>query len=237
MALTPAQRWRKKIAAQQALREKTALDDSPANRSVAVSDLALDIQQLREIEKVEDRIAHKVSFLLPKWLPQVEKYIADGMVYPFPALVYCMVWSFDAGDFERALDYAEISVEQGQHMPENFNTSPGAFIALSFRDWIEMEYGRGNSVEPYFSRAFSLITEVWEVNEELQAIWFVLAARLVLRGGDGKQTTPAQLSNIDQLEHAKIFLLGAEAVYPIKSGAKTLLNKIDARLRMLTRNK
>lgn len=236
MALTIAQRWRKKVLAQEKLRAGLALENSPGNRGVVQSDLALDVAHLRDLERVDQRVERKRDVLLPKWLPQVEQYIAEGEIYPYPALVYCMVWSFDVGDFERCIDYAEIAIGQGQPMPENFDNSAGAFVADNFRDWVEIEYSKGNSVEPYFSRVFTLITEKWPLHEELTARWYVLAARLALRGPEGKQCAPALLSNLDQLEKASNLLLKAEEVYPKKSGAKTLLNKVTARLRALTRD-
>lgn len=236
MGLTSAQRWRAKMLAQQKLRACEELNNSPENRGVMSADLAMDINQLRDMERIEHRTEHKRDVLLPKWLPQVERYLAEGEIFPFLPLVYCMVWSVDVGDFERAIDYAEVAVSQGQSMPENFGNSSGAFIADNFRDWVEEEYKKGNSVEPYFTRVFDLITGVWELHEELTARWYVLAARLELRGPDGVESVPGVISNMDALEKAAGYLAKAAEICPKKSGAKTLTNKVAARLRALTRD-
>lgn len=233
MALTLAQRWKQKILAQEALRQGIALADTPESSDAMRDDLHLDVQQLRDMERREQREEYKLNVLLPKWLPQVEQYLAQSDIYPCPALVYCMIWSFDIGDFERCLELASVVVDEGQPMPENFSNSAGAFVADNFRDWVEAEYGKGNGVEPYFSQVFELITRVWRLNEELTARWFVLAARLALRGSDGRQAAPAQIVEPEKLTQALALLQQAEAVSPAKSGAKTLMNKVVSRLRAL----
>ncbi|MDK7998564.1 phage terminase small subunit [Klebsiella oxytoca] len=236
MTMTVAQRWRAKILAQQQLQAREALESTPQNLGVIDQDLHFDIEQLRDIERIDQRAERKRDVLLPKWLPQVEKYIQSGESYPFLPLVYCMVWLIDTGEFEHGIDLAEVAVAQGQKMPENFDNSPGAFIADNFRDWVELEYRQGHSVEPFFTRIFTLITEKWQLHEELTARWYVLAARLALRGADGKETAPSMISNVDTLEKAAALLAKADEVCPKKSGTKTLTNKIASRLRALTRD-
>lgn len=230
-----AQRWKNKVRALQQIQTGQALASVKSSLGAVDADLALDVKFLCQIERREDREERKRNVLLPKWLPQAEAYITAGDVYPFLPLVYCMIWSMDVGDFDRALELAEVVVDQGQGMPENFNNSPGAFIADNFRDWVELEYAAGRSVEPYFSWVFELITQRWKLNETLTARWFVLAARLMLRGEDGRQATPRHFNNLDVLETALDYLQKAKDICPSKSGAGTLFNKITSRVNALQR--
>lgn len=236
MKLTPAMRWRANVEAQRKLREQEALSNSPQDRRAADCDLAIDVKYLREgFELIEQRIGHKRTVLLPKWLPQVESYVAAGDNYAFPALGYCIIWLFDTGEFDRALSLADLAISQGQPMPENFASSLPAFVADTVREWADSEYEQGRSVEPYFSRVFPKVTSEWNLHEEIRAKWFVLAARLALRGEDGKQAAPSAFTRVAPLNTAAEHLNNAMALTK-KSGARTLLNKIGARLRVLTRD-
>lgn len=232
---TPAQRWRRSQLALKKLRSNELLSSSPQDKRAAECDIELDRRMLSEqCETIEQRAAMKRDILLPKWLPQVESYLATGEVYPSLPFVLSTIWLFDVGDFDRGIDYAVLAIEQKQPMPENFSSSMGAFVADTVRDWTEREYAAGRSVEPYFSRVFSLITDEWDLHEELTARWYKLAGTLQLRGPDGMQVKPAQLSNLDVLERAQALLQRAEEISS-KAGARTLLNNVAARIRALSR--
>lgn len=233
--ITPARRWRNRILAQQKLRNSELLTSSPQDRRAAECELELDVRRLRESsEQIAQRIEIKRNELLPKWLPRVERYISSGESYRNPELVYCAIWSFDVGDFERGIDYALLAIEQAQPMPDNFSSSMGAFVADTVREWAEREYSHGRSVEPYFSQVFELVTDKWHLHEELTAKWYKLAARLLLRGADGKQAPATAFNNLDTLEQAQGLLLRARDLSD-KVGAKTLYEKVTARIKALTR--
>lgn len=42
--------------------------------------LETDVEQVRSLPLIADRVEHKRNVLLPKWLPTVEAYLASGGV-------------------------------------------------------------------------------------------------------------------------------------------------------------
>ncbi|MEM5487064.1 phage terminase small subunit [Enterobacter cloacae] len=233
--ITPAQRWRRGQLALKRLRNNELLSSSPQDKRAAECDIELDRRMLSEqCESLAQRAEMKRDILLPKWLPRVERYLAAGEVYPFLPLVMCTVWLFDVGELDQGIDYALLAIEQKQPMPENFSSSMGAFVADTVRDWTEQEYAAGRSVEPYFSRVFGLVTESWQLHEDIVARYYKLGARLALRGSDGLQARPSAISNLDVLERAQTLLQKARDTSS-KVGAGTLLNNVTARIRALSR--
>lgn len=234
--MTPAKRWKQSQQALEALRKGQEMSGSAQDRRAAEFDLELDRRTMREqCESHAQRAEMKRDKLLPKWLPQVQRYLSAGEVYPFPALVWCAVWLFDVGDFDAGIDLALKCIEQQQPMPENFSSSMGAYVADTVREWAEQEYAAGRSVEPYFSRVFALVTDEWSLHEEITAKYYKLAGQLQLRGPDGLQAKPTAFSNLDVLERAQELLqLSKQA--SSKSGVGTLLNNVTARIRALSRD-
>lgn len=232
--VTPAKRWQRSQQALKALREGKQMSGTAQDRRAAEFDLELDRRTLSESgESHAQRAEIKRDKLLPKWLPQVRRYLDAGEVYPYPPLVWCAIWLFDVDDFDAGIDYALKVIEQQQPMPENFASSMGAFVADTVREWAEREYAAGRSVEPYFSRVFQLVTESWQLHEEITAKYYKLAAQLALRGDDGLQAKPSAFSNLDVLEHAQELLQKA-AETSSKAGVGTLLDKVTARIRALS---
>ncbi|RTP98380.1 terminase [Enterobacter sp. WCHEn045836] len=233
--ITPAQRWRRNQLALKKLRNNELLSSSAQDKRAAECDLELDRRMLSEqCESYSQRAEMKRDILLPKWLPQVERYLGAGDVHPFPPLVWCAIWLFDINDFDAGIDYALIAIEQQQPMPENFASSMGAFAADTVREWAEQEYAAGRSVEPYFSRVYQLVTESWQLHEEITAKYYKLAAQLALRGEDGLQAKPTAFSNLDLLERVQELLQKASSTSK-KAGVGTLLDKVTARIRALSR--
>lgn len=233
--VTPAKRWQKSQQALKRLREGKQMGCSAQDRRAAEFDFELDRRSLSEAgESFAVRAEIKRDRLLPKWLPKVRAYLDAGQVYPYPPLVGCAIWLFDVGDFDAGIDYALMAIEQQQPMPDNFSSSMGAFVADTVREWAEAEYAAGRSVEPYFSRVFQLVTESWKLHEEIIAKYYKLAAQLALRGEDGLQAKPTAFSNLDVLERAQALLQKAAATSS-KAGVGTLLDKVTARIRALSR--
>lgn len=232
---TPAKRWQLSQRALKQLRDGKQMSGTAQDRRAAEFDLELDRRTLSEAgESLAKRAEIKRDKLLPKWMPQVKRYLDAGEVYPYPALVWCAIWLFDVNDFDAGIDYAIKAIEQQQPMPDNFASSMGAFVADTVREWAEAEYAAGRSVEPYFSRVFTLVVESWQLHEEITAKYYKLAAQLLLRGEDGLQAKPAALSNLDTLELAQELLQKASSTSK-KAGVGTLLDKVTARIRALSR--
>lgn len=232
---TPAKRWQLSQRALKQLRDGKQMSGTAQDKRAAEFDFELDRRSLSEAgESFAKRAEIKRDKLLPKWLPQVRRYLDAGEVYPYPPLVGCTIWLFDIDDFDAGIDYALKAIEQQQPMPDNFASSMGAFVADTVREWSEREYAAGRSVEPYFSRVFQLVTESWQLHEEITAKFYKLAAQLALRGEDGLQAKPTAFSNLDQLERVRELLQKASETSK-KAGVGTLLSNVTARIRALSR--
>lgn len=231
MALSPCQRHTARIMAEKALAEGRALSSSPDGLNVQLRSLDMDIERLRALPNIADRVEMKRSVLLPKWMPTVEQYLADGIKYSNPTFVYVVIWLFDVGDYDLALEWADIAIEQGQTTPDNIRSSLAAFVADTMLAWATAEDYAGNSVEPYFSRTFANIRETWRLHEEINAKWYKFAALLLLKDQDGK-VQPTAINDIAVLEKADALLAQAHAYHP-PVGVRTLRTKIAARVRAL----
>jgi len=231
MALSPAQRHSQRIATEQKLKRSQAVDSSESMH-VLINALEKDVAQARSIQFIPDRIVFKRDVLLPKWTPTVDAYLASGQVYANPVLAWCVIWLFDVGDLDKALDWADIAISQRQATPERLRSNFPTFVADTMLAWAEESAGRGESIEPYFSRTFDRVANTWRLHEQVTAKWFKFAGLELLRSEDG-QKTAAGVDDVDTLEKADQLLAIAEKHY-FKIGVKTARQTIAARLRKLT---
>ncbi|MGL4925627.1 MAG: phage terminase small subunit [Plesiomonas shigelloides] len=204
--------------------------DSPQSQHIKLIALDKDIRHLRSLERISDRIAMKRDVLLPRWLPHAEHYLKGDRVYQNPILVYCIIWLLDTYQFERALQWADIAIEQGQSTPENFKSGLPTVIASNVFQWAELESEHGRSVQPYFSQVFERVAHRWKVHERLTAGYYKFAALLLLRGAGSEQ--PSGVNCEETLLKADALLEKAESLHP-KIQVKTLRRRIDMRLRAL----
>lgn len=233
MAMSPCQRHRARIKAAKALDNREALTASPVSFHLQKLELESDVERLRSESRVTaDRIDMKRDELLPRWLPTVEAYLAGEKRYMNPALVYCVIWLFDTGEMERALDWADIAISEGQAMPENFKSTMPAFVADTVLEWATNEAAAGHSIEPYFSRTFNNIRDKWRLHEDINAKWFKFAGLYLLRDENGAPRATA-VEDVDVLEQADALLAQAEK-YNKNAGVKTMRTKIAARINGLT---
>ncbi|HDL7822531.1 TPA: terminase [Yersinia enterocolitica] len=193
--------------------------------------LEKDVKRLGSLTRVADKIALKAQELLPKWLPYAERYLKAGKVYQYPIFGYCVVWLFDIGDIDKALDWADIAITQSQATPDKIKSKFPAFVADFILDWAEGESQAGRSIEPYFSRTFTNVRENWRLNERHTAKWFKFAGEFLLRDKDGKPIAAA-ISDIPTLIRANELLAQAEGFHK-KIGVETLRKRIASRIRAL----
>ncbi|CAI1095068.1 phage terminase small subunit [Serratia entomophila] len=231
MAMSPCQRHRARIKAAKALDNHEALTASPVSFHLQKLELEADIERLRSLPTA-DRIDMKRDELLPRWLPTVEAYLAGDKRYMNLALVYCVIWLFDTGEMERALDWADIAISEGQAMPENFKSTMPAFVADTVLEWATNEAAAGHSIEPYFSRTFNNIRDKWRLHEDINAKWFKFAGLYLLRDENGAPRATA-VEDVAVLEQADALLAQAEK-YNKNAGVKTMRTKIAARINGLT---
>lgn len=230
MALSPAQRHNQRIATERQLQRSQAVS-SCDSMHILVKELEKDVEQARSIQFIPDRIGFKRDVLLPKWKPTVEAYLDSGQVYANPVFAWCVIWLFDVGNLEQALDWADVAISQQQATPDRLRSNFPTFVADTMLAWAEESAGRGESIEPYFSRTFERVANTWRLHEQVTAKWFKFAGLELLRNEDG-QKTAAGVDDIDTLEKSDRLLAIAEKHY-FKIGVKTARQTIAARLRRL----
>ncbi|ECI4314828.1 terminase [Salmonella enterica subsp. enterica] len=230
MALSPAQRHSQRIAMEQKLKRSQALDTTESMH-LLIRALETDVEYVRSLPLIADRVNYKREALLPKWVPTVEAYLASGQVYANPVFAWCVIWLFDVGDLDLALDWADIAISQQQATPDRLRSNFPTFVADTMLAWAQETAGRGESVEPYFSRTFERVANTWRLHEQVTAKWFKFAGLELLRNDDG-QKTAAGVDDIETLEKADQLLAIAEKHYS-KIGVRTARQTIAARIRKL----
>ncbi|ECF8073707.1 terminase [Salmonella enterica] len=228
---TPAQRFRARIAAQQAMERRDALPDG-GSLHLQLAQLEIDCKAVSSCATNADRVALKRETLLPRWTPTIEAWLQNGEVYKYTPFVWCIVWLFDTGEMDKALDWADIAIKQNQPMPPRFDRDLPTFVVDEVMQWAQIQFDEGLSVEPYFSRVLGHIGEDWTLHEDLVAKWYKFAGLNLLRDSDGKPTSPATLRDVKRLRAADEWMARAQSATP-KAGVRAIRNKIAARLRAL----
>ncbi|AJJ67085.1 phage terminase small subunit [Yersinia pseudotuberculosis] len=215
--------------------QRAATEDAEpgADESLHLQLLSLekDVKRLGVLPRVADKIELKARELLPKWLPYAERYLKAGKVYQYPVFGYCVVWLFDTGDIDKALDWADIAITQSQATPDKIKSKFPSFVADFILDWAANEAQAGRSIEPYFTRTFTNVRENWRLHEKPTAKWFKFAGELLLRDRDGKPAATA-IDDIPTLKKANELLAQAEGFHK-KIGVETLRKRIESRIRAL----
>ncbi|EGF2631697.1 terminase [Salmonella enterica] len=231
MALSPAQRHSQRIAMEQKLKRSQALETTESMH-LLVKALETDVGHVRSLPTIADRIEFKRDVLLPRWVPTVEAYLESKQVYANPVFAWCVIWLFDVGELDQALEWADIAISQQQATPDQLRSNFPTFVADTMLAWAQESAGRGESIEPYFSRTFERVAGVWRLHEQVTAKWYKFAGLELLRNEDGQQTA-AGVDDIEKLEKADHLLAIAEKHYS-KIGVRTARQTIAARVRKLT---
>lgn len=232
VVLSPFQQHREKIA--QINQETALLVDSKESLHIVNAELERDIEYLRRFgNDMAERNEYKLNVVLPKWLPNAERYLREGRVYPNPIFVWCIIWLFDTQQFDQGLDWAEIAIEQNQDTPTAWSMKLPGFVAKTVFEWVETTATNGHSIEPYFSRVFDLVKNKWRLYESDTAEWYKFAGLYLLRDENGTPKATA-IENIDVLNQAKELLTQAQNIYA-KVGVKTMLGNIEQRINALTK--
>lgn len=134
MALSPAQRHSQRIATERQLQRSQAVDSSESMH-ILVKALEKDVEQARSIQFIPDRIVFKRDVLLPRWVPTVEAYLDSGQVYANPVFAWCVIWLFDVGNLDKALDWADIAISQQQATPDRLRSNFPTFVADTMLAW------------------------------------------------------------------------------------------------------
>lgn len=132
------------------------------------SALAADLEALHGVASIDRKIAVKRDTLIPKYAGYVEQYREAGT--PHELVGYFLVWLFDCGLIERALDLAGWCAEHGQGLPGRFKASLPAFVARQILDWSQQAFDEGASPEPFFSQVYARLFDpdpalAWDVHD------------------------------------------------------------------------
>lgn len=106
--------------------------------ALVASGLAEDLEALHGVVSIDRKIAIKRDTLIPKYAGYVARLREEGR--PHELVGYFLVWLFDCGLIERALDLAGWCAEHGQGLPERFKASLPAFVARQILDWSQQTF-------------------------------------------------------------------------------------------------
>lgn len=196
--------------------------------------LTNDVNKIRAFPNFELKAEYKRDVFLPKWMPFVEEYWAKGIVYQNDYLAYCIIYSFDVGDFDTALKLADLAIKQNQSLPERFKSTLPNFVADQIYNWTDKTAAAGQSVEPYFSQTFKNVATQWKLHEIVTAKWLKLAAALLLRSPQGK----VQASGIDDAETLVLAIQLCNRSFQLnqKAGVKNMIERCVMRLNALAKS-
>ncbi|CAM3273661.1 phage terminase small subunit [Pseudomonas fluorescens] len=145
---------------------------SPANarKHLLLQEAALDqdLARLSDLKNLASKQSLKREELLPKYQEYVQRYCESGLNFPNRVAVQVMVWLFDTGQFEDALELADFLMEQGQEMPERFKRRDiQTFVADAVCEWAYAEYNAKRSPEPYLSDLLPRVDGEWNLTEQI----------------------------------------------------------------------
>ncbi|EGL7889342.1 terminase, partial [Salmonella enterica] len=158
MQLSPAQRHSARIEAERLLRQQQSLD-SETSLHVQIVALEKDVAAAAAISNRAERIEFKRDVLLPRWMPTAQTWLESDCTHQNPVFAWCVVWLFDTGQFDQALDWADVAIERGQETPAAFGSAFPVFVADTVLAWAETEAAQGQDVEPYFSRTLGNVMQ------------------------------------------------------------------------------
>lgn len=185
--------------------------------------------------RIADRVDHKRTVLIPKWTPLAEQFLANGKSYDNPVFSTVLVWLFDVGELEKAIEWCLKAIEMDVPTPDFIKRGWPTFCADQVLAWAQNEYEAGRSVQPYFNQVFELVATKWRLHEKINAKFYKFAGLGILRGEDG-EVRITSVGDVDTLKKAKALLLEAHNQHS-KAGVMTTVKKVDMRIRALETGK
>ncbi|AHF77579.1 Phage terminase subunit [Sodalis praecaptivus] len=230
MSLSPCQRHSARIQAERQLQAQQALGVE-TSLHIQLTALDKDLATAAAMESRAARIDYKRDVLLPRWLPTAQTWLEGESVHQNRIFVWCVIWLFDTGQYDQALDWADEAIARGQETPVAFSSSFPVFVADTVLAWAETEAAQGHDVEPYFSRTRDNVLQNWNVYEVIKAKYLKFAGLHLLRDEHGEPRAAA-IEDRDVLRQSLTLLEQAKGFDP-KCGVGTMLQRIAARLRAL----
>ncbi len=236
MSLSPAARHKLAVLATPAAAAHAATAESIDSLHLRLVEFEQDKQVLKGFVQISEKVNYKRDVLIPKYKPLAEKYLAAGESYQNPIFTDLIVWLFDIGDLETAVEWLFKAIELNLPTPENFKRSSWAIVCADFvLEWAERQLPNGHSIEPYFSRVFEKIDKEWKLPEKLEAKWYKFAGYGLLMNEKG-EPKPSSIGDLERLQKAKALLLIAHEKHD-KIMVKTKINQIDMRINAINEGK
>ena len=179
--------------------------------------MEVDLQRIKGEGNLEAKTALKRD-LLPNYMPFITEYMDQGHDYPNMLAVQMMIWLFDLGEIEQALQLGLYLLgTPKQDMPPAFNRDIATFMADSIYDWANVELKAERSASPYL--------DTW--------VEFVLGAEFTLAPmveSKGIAMLAKHEMAKGNLEHVVRWCELAEKVNPEGHGTKTMKEKATKQL-------
>ena len=187
------------------------------NFQLLVNSLETDLKKLSGLSP-DDKNKQRQEFLIPKYIPEVHKYIEEEACYRNPVLVEVIIMLLDTGQIPEAMEFIHCAIDQKQPMPQRFKKSNlPTFIADNVLVWANAQIARGQPHDPEFSQIFeAMIEDSWKVPRELIAKYHKLAGDI-------------DMSN-NQLEDAMEHFVRATEIDPVGAKCTTKINQIKKKL-------
>ncbi len=141
-----------------------------------------DCKRISELPKGTARTDLKKE-ILPTYTSVCDAYIAGEEEYENRALTQVMIWLFDVGDIDKALEYAAVAIKQIQPLPERFTRDVKTYVADAFLEWVALQIDEDGSVEPYFTSMLNDVIE-WAVHDDIKLKYVRQAAKLANAAGE-----------------------------------------------------
>lgn len=154
MSLSPAARHKLAVLATPAAAAHAAAAESLDSLHLRLVEFEQDKQVLKGFVQISEKVNHKRDVLIPKYKPLAEKYLAAGESYQNPIFTDLIVWLFDIGDLETAVEWLFKAIELNLPTPENFKRSSWAVFA-------RMKYSNGQSNSYLMATPSSLTSPVY----------------------------------------------------------------------------
>ena len=154
-------------------------------------------QQLRNLQSLEARAAHKAK-LLPEYAAYLDGLLQAGASQQDNVLVTLMLWHFDCAKIGRALDLASVALDSNMAMPEQHRRSLPCVVVEETADLLLAGKGADTPDQAiaYAERAAGL-TEGKDMPDAVRAKLHKAMGRAIVAAD-----TPNQVAALDHLRRA-----------------------------------
>jgi hypothetical protein len=167
----------------------------------------------------QERESIKREAIADLW-PFVSGYMQAGFVYPNSVAVQVMIWAFDVGDIERALQIGLYLITTGnQVMPPKFDRRDlETFVADALYDWANARWKAKESASPYLADTLAAMDgpAPWPLHGIVRGKLYAMAAK--------------HCDLMGEWESVVRWCEKAQEANPEGAGVKTLLNTAKAKL-------